>query len=85
MLTMVRLLRHRQTKGAVTDMLGLRNAVACSLLYPMFFVTPMFFAMFLTPMFLFDPNVFSNCAKICNLRTKYKFLAVFSNASSFFP
>jgi signal transduction histidine kinase len=34
MLTMVRLLRHRQTKGAGTDMLDLRNTVACSLLYP---------------------------------------------------
>ncbi|MHB1621500.1 MAG: hypothetical protein ACYCTY_16375, partial [Sulfuricella sp.] len=32
--TMVRLLRHRQTKGAATDMLGLRNTEACSLLYP---------------------------------------------------
>ena len=33
MWTMARLLRHRQTKGAATDMLGLRNTVACSLLY----------------------------------------------------
>ena len=37
MLTMVRLLRHRQTKGAATDRLGLRNAESCSLLYPITF------------------------------------------------
>jgi len=37
MLTMARLLRHRQTKGAVTDRLGLRNTKACSLLYPVVF------------------------------------------------
>ena len=32
--TMVRLLRHRQTKGAVTDRSDLRGRDACSLLYP---------------------------------------------------
>ncbi|MBI3608270.1 MAG: type II toxin-antitoxin system PemK/MazF family toxin [Nitrospirae bacterium] len=31
---MARLLRHRQTKGAATDRLGLRDAESCSLLYP---------------------------------------------------
>lgn len=36
MQTMVRLLRHRQTKGAETDRLCLRDAVTCSLLYPLF-------------------------------------------------
>ncbi len=30
---MARLLRHRQTKGAVTDRLDLRNTESCSLLY----------------------------------------------------
>ncbi len=30
----VRLLRHRQTKGAATDRLGLRAQDACFLLYP---------------------------------------------------
>ena len=35
MLTMAWLLRHRQTKGAETDMLGLRNMETCSLLYPL--------------------------------------------------
>ena len=32
--TTVRLLRHRQTKGAVTDRSDLRDRDACSLLYP---------------------------------------------------
>ncbi|MEN8133400.1 MAG: hypothetical protein ABFS45_25170, partial [Pseudomonadota bacterium] len=32
--TMARLLRHRRTKGAATDRLGLRMRYACSLLYP---------------------------------------------------
>ena len=31
---MARLLRHRQTKGAATDRLGLRDAESCFLLYP---------------------------------------------------
>ena len=31
---MAGLLRHRQTKGAATDRLGLRDAESCSLLYP---------------------------------------------------
>jgi hypothetical protein len=31
--TMAGLLRHRQTKGAATDRLGLRDAESCSLLY----------------------------------------------------
>ncbi len=31
---MATLLRHRQTKGAATDRLGLRDAESCSLLYP---------------------------------------------------
>jgi hypothetical protein len=31
---MAKLLRHRQTKGAATDRLGLRDAESCSLLYP---------------------------------------------------
>ena len=35
-MTMVRLLRHRQTKGAVTDRFDLRECDACSLLYPEF-------------------------------------------------
>ena len=34
MWTMARLLRHRQTKGAETDMLGLRKTEVCFLLYP---------------------------------------------------
>jgi len=33
--TTVRLLRHRQTKGAVTDRSDLRERDACSLLYPL--------------------------------------------------
>ncbi len=33
---MATLLRHRQTKGAATDRLGLRDAESCSLLYPIF-------------------------------------------------
>jgi hypothetical protein len=33
---MAKLLRHRQTKGAATDRLGLRDAESCSLLYPLF-------------------------------------------------
>jgi hypothetical protein len=36
----VRLLRHRQTKGAATDRLGLRAQDACSLLYPEFALQP---------------------------------------------
>jgi hypothetical protein len=32
--TRVGLLRHRQTKGAATDRLSLRDAESCSLLYP---------------------------------------------------
>jgi len=31
---MAGLLRHRQTKGAATDRLGLRDAESCFLLYP---------------------------------------------------
>jgi len=31
---MAGLLRHRQTKGAATDRLDLREAESCSLLYP---------------------------------------------------
>ncbi len=33
---MAGLLRHRQTKGAATDRLGLRDAESCFLLYPNF-------------------------------------------------
>ena len=35
-LTTARLLRHRQTKEAATDRLGLRDADSCFLLYPIF-------------------------------------------------
>ena len=38
---MAGLLRHRQTKGAATDRLGLRDAESCFLLYPDF-LTPDF-------------------------------------------
>ncbi len=34
---MARLLRHRQTKGAATDRLGLRDAESCFLLYPIIY------------------------------------------------
>ena len=35
--TMAGLLRHRQTKRAATDRLGLRDAESCSLLYPLLY------------------------------------------------
>jgi len=37
---MIRLVRHRRTKGAVTDRSDLRARDACSLLYPSYKVIP---------------------------------------------
>ena len=49
MLTMVRLLRHRQTKGAETDRLGLWKMESCSLLYPKLSLAKHSQAVFSTP------------------------------------